>query len=55
MEFVSDVLFDRRRLRLLKVIDLYTDECLGSAFNSSGRNAEQHNAQASFAAVAKNR
>ncbi|WP_373681451.1 IS3 family transposase [Pantoea eucalypti] len=34
MEFVSDVLFDRRRLRLLKVIDLYTDECLGSA---SGR------------------
>ena len=29
MDFVSDALFDGRRLRLLTVIDLYTCECLG--------------------------
>lgn len=29
MDFVSDALFDGRRLRLLTVIDLYTRECLG--------------------------
>jgi putative transposase len=29
MDFVSDALFDGRRLRLLKFIDLYTRECLG--------------------------
>lgn len=28
MDFVSDALFDERRLRLLSVIDLYTRECL---------------------------
>jgi len=29
MDFVSDALFDGRRLRLLTVIGLYTRECLG--------------------------
>lgn len=29
MDFISDALFDRRRLRLWTVIDLYTRECLG--------------------------
>ncbi|KAF0856208.1 hypothetical protein Y788_06880 [Pantoea dispersa 625] len=29
MDFVSDALFDGRRLRLLTVIDLCTRECLG--------------------------
>lgn len=29
MDFVSDALFDGRRLGLLTVIDLYTSECLG--------------------------
>lgn len=28
MDFVSDALFDGRRLRLLTVIDLHTRECL---------------------------
>ncbi|WP_245001440.1 hypothetical protein [Pantoea dispersa] len=28
-DFVSDALFDGRRLRLLTVIDLHTRECLG--------------------------
>lgn len=28
MDFVSDALFDERRLRLLTVINLYTRECL---------------------------
>ncbi len=29
MDFVSDALFDGRRLRLLTIIDLFTRECLG--------------------------
>ncbi len=29
MDFVSDALFDGRRMRLLTVIDLYTRDCLG--------------------------
>lgn len=29
MDFVSDTLFDERRLRLLTVIDVCTRECLG--------------------------
>jgi len=31
MDFVSDALFDGRRLRMLTVIDLYTRECLAIA------------------------
>lgn len=29
MDFVSDALYDGRRLRLLTIIDLFTRECLG--------------------------
>ena len=32
MDFVSDALFDGRRLRVLTVIDLFTRECLAIAF-----------------------
>lgn len=40
MEFVSDALFDGRRLRLLTVIDLYTRECLGSSVGQNLRSTE---------------
>lgn len=35
MDFVSDALFDGRRLRLLTIIDLYTRECLGIVVGQS--------------------
>ncbi|WP_275235297.1 IS3 family transposase, partial [Pantoea ananatis] len=40
MDFVSDALFDGRRLRLLKVIDLYTRECLGICVGQNLRSTE---------------
>ncbi len=40
MDFVSDALFDVRRLRLLTVIDLYTRECLGICVGQNLRSAE---------------
>ena len=61
MDFVSDALFDGRRLRLLTVIDLYTRECLGilrgseSALNGGRRDAERHCAQTSLTTIAENR
>lgn len=39
MDFVSDALFDGRRLRLLTVIDLYTRECLGICVGQEAVNA----------------
>lgn len=38
--FVSDALFDGRRLRLLTVIDLYTRECLGICVGQNLRSTE---------------
>ena len=35
MDFVSDALFDGRRLRLLTIIDLFTRECLGIVVGQS--------------------
>ncbi|MEE4611550.1 IS3 family transposase [Serratia marcescens] len=40
MDFVSDALFDGRRLRLLMVIDLYTRECLGICVGQNLRSTE---------------
>lgn len=40
MDFVSDALFDGRRLRLLTVIDLYTRECLGICVDQNLRSSE---------------
>ena len=40
MDFVSDALFDGRRLRLLTVIDLYTRECLGIYVGQNLRSSE---------------
>lgn len=40
MDFVSDSLFDGRRLRLLTVIDLYTRECLGICVGQNLRSTE---------------
>ena len=40
MDFVSDALFDGRRLRLLTVINLYTRECLGICVGQNLRSAE---------------
>lgn len=40
MDFVSDVLFDGRRLSLLTIIDLYTRECLGICAGQNLRSAE---------------
>ncbi|TDN51526.1 hypothetical protein EC847_11855 [Scandinavium goeteborgense] len=40
MDFVSDALFDGRRLRLLPVIDLYTRECLGIFVGQNLRSTE---------------
>ena len=40
MDFVSDALFDGRRLRLLTVIDLYTRECLGICLGQNLRSTE---------------
>lgn len=40
MDFVSDELFDGRRLRLLTVIDLYTRECLGICVSQNLRSTE---------------
>ena len=40
MDFVSDALFDGRRLRLLTVIDLYTRECLGICVGRNLRSTE---------------
>ncbi len=37
MDFVSDALFDGRRLHLLMVIDLYTRECLGICVGQNPR------------------
>ncbi len=39
-DFVSDALFDGRRLRLLTVIDLYTRECLGICVGQNLRSTE---------------
>ena len=40
MDFVSDALYDRRRLRLLTVIDLYTREWLGICMGQNLRSRE---------------
>lgn len=40
MDFVSDALFDGRRLRLLIVIDLYTRECPGICVVQNLRSTE---------------
>jgi putative transposase len=40
MDFVSDALFDGRRLRQLTVIDLYTCECLGICVGQNLRSSE---------------
>lgn len=40
MDFVSDALYDGRRLRLLTVIDLYTRECLGICVGQNLRSTE---------------
>ena len=40
MEFVSDALFDARRLRLQTVIDLYTRECPGICLGQNLRSTE---------------
>jgi len=40
MDFVSDALFDGRRLRLLAVIALYTRECLGISVGKNLRSTE---------------
>jgi len=40
MDFVSDALFDGRRLRLLMVIDLYTRECPGICLGQNLRSSE---------------
>ncbi|MGY3309853.1 putative transposase [Pantoea ananatis] len=40
MDFVSDALFDGRRLHLLTVIDLYTRECLGICVVQNLRSTE---------------
>lgn len=40
MDFVSDALFDGRRLRLLMIIDLYTRECPGISVGQNLRSAE---------------
>ncbi|MCW1975690.1 UNVERIFIED_ORG: transposase InsO family protein [Pantoea agglomerans] len=40
MDFVSDALFDGRRLRLLTIIDLYTRECLGICVGQNLRSTE---------------
>ncbi|WP_370607153.1 IS3 family transposase [Pantoea ananatis] len=40
MDFVSDALFNGRRLRLLTVIDLYTRECLGICVGQNLRSTE---------------
>jgi len=40
MDFVSDALFDERRLRLLTVIDLYTRECPGICVGQNLRSKE---------------
>ena len=40
MDFVSDALFDGRRLRLLTVIDLFTRECLGICVSQNLRSTE---------------
>lgn len=61
MDFVSDALFDGRRLRLLTVIDLYTRECLeicvGQNLRLHGgrRDAEHHCAQTALTTIAENR
>jgi len=40
MDFVSDALFNGRRLRLLTVLDLYTRECLGICVGQNLRSIE---------------
>jgi len=58
MDFVSDALLDRRRLRLLTVIDFYTRWDLRAAESASDRcslNAEQHSDQGSFTSLTENR
>ncbi len=40
MDFVSDALFDGRRLRLLTIIDLFTRECLGICVGQNLRSTE---------------
>lgn len=40
MDFVSDALFDGRRLRLLTIVDLYTRECLGITVGQSLKGEE---------------
>ncbi len=40
IDFISDALFDGRRLRLLTVIDLYTRECLGICVGKNLRSSE---------------
>ncbi|PKE28803.1 hypothetical protein CWS43_20650 [Rahnella sp. AA] len=40
MDFVSDALFDGRRLRLLTIINIYMRECLGICVGQNLRSSE---------------
>jgi putative transposase len=50
MDFVSDTLFDGRRLRLLTIIDLFTRECIGILVGQSLRG---HDVQEALTAIAR--
>lgn len=50
MDFVSDALFDGRRLRLLTIIDLSTRECLGIVV---GQSLKGHDVQEALTAIAR--
>lgn len=50
MDFVSDALFDGRRLRLLTIIDLFTRECLGIVV---GQSLKSHDVQEALTAIAR--
>ncbi|MBQ93060.1 MAG: IS3 family transposase [Marinobacter sp.] len=50
MDFVSDALFDGRRLRLLTIIDLFTRECLGIVV---GQSLKGHDVQEALTAIAR--
>ncbi|MGQ7301310.1 IS3 family transposase [Marinobacter nauticus] len=50
MDFVSDALFDGRRLRLLTIIDLFTRQCLGIVV---GQSLKGHDVQEALTAIAR--
>ncbi|MBU73920.1 IS3 family transposase [Spongiibacter sp.] len=50
MDFVSDALFDGRRLRLLTIIDQFTRECLGIVV---GQSLKGHDVQEALTAIAR--